>query len=137
MISIFIIAPCVQEQRPSGALLLPGCRVEERELGKEEKEEEEEMAKYNKEEMAKYNKEEMAKYNKEEGLRRSEDQTTCLVVVRPDGSSLLLRAEVIISCPFCNLPVFINTFFICFSKTYLLHTYYSSQVLSWRNGRRL
>ena len=90
MISIFIIAPCVQEQRPSGALLLPGCRVEERELGKEEKEEEEEMA----------------KYNKEEGLRRSEDQTTCLVVVRPDGSSLLLRAEVIVSCQFRNLPVF-------------------------------
>ena len=117
----------VQEQRPSGALLLPGCRVEERELGKEEEEE-----------MAKYNKEEGGKYNKEEGLRRSEDQTTCLVVVRPDGSSLLLRAEVIISCPFCNLPVFISTFFICFSKTYLLHTvYYSSQVLNWRNGRRL
>ena len=93
-------------------------------MGKEEKEEEEEMAKYNKEEMAKYNKEEMAKYNKEEGgkynkeegLRKSEDQTTCLVVVRPDGSSLLLRAEVIISCPFTNLPVFINTFFICVSK---------------------
>ena len=78
--------------------------MEERELGKEE---EEEMAKYNKEEMAKYNKEEGGKYNKEEGLRKSEDQTTCLVVVRPDGSSLLLRAEVIISCPFCKLTVFI------------------------------
>ena len=87
--------------------------MEERELGKEE---EEEMAKYSKEEMAKYNKEEGGKYNKEEGLRRSEDQTTCLVVVRPDGSSLLLRAEVIISCPFCNLLVFIIHFSFAFQK---------------------
>ena len=60
--------------------------------------------------------EEMAKYNKEEGLRRSEDQTTCLVVVRPDGSSLLLRAEVIISCPFRNLPVFRIHFSFAFQK---------------------
>ena len=103
----------VQEQRPSGALLLPGCRVEERELGNEEKEEEEEMAKYNKEEMA--------KYNKEEVLRRSEDQTTCLVVVRPDGSSLLLRAEVIISCLFRNLSVFKIHFHSLFKNIFVAH----------------
>ena len=77
-------------------------------MGKEEKEEEEEMAKYNKEEGG--------KYNKEEVLRRSEDQTTCLVVVRPDGSSLLLRAEVIISCLFRNLPVFKIHFSFAFQK---------------------
>ena len=76
-------------------------------MGKEEKEEEE---------MAKYNKEEGGKYNKEEVLRRSEDQTTCLVVVRPDGSSLLLRAEVITSCLFRNLPVFIIHFSFAFQK---------------------
>ena len=64
----------LQEQRPSGALLLPGCRVEEREL-----EEEEEEVEDRKEEKA-----------KEEKVK----QGSCLVVVRPDGSSLLLRAEV-------------------------------------------
>ena len=77
-------------------------------MGKEEKEEEE---------MAKYNKEEGGKYNKEEVLRRSEDQTTCLVVVRPDGSSLLLRAEVIISC----LPVFKKHFHLLFKNIFVAH----------------
>ena len=74
----------LQEQRPSGALLLPGCRVEEREL--EEEEEEGDVGKVKKEE------------EKEVKL----EQGSCLVVVRPDGSSLLLRAEV---------PLFLKSYF--------------------------
>ena len=63
----------MQEQRPSGALLLPGCRVEEREL---EEEDEEEVRKEEKE------------------VEGKVEQRSCLVVVRPDESTLLLRAEV-------------------------------------------
>ena len=67
----------LQEQRPSGALLLPGCRVEERELDEEEEEVDE-----------------VRKEAKEKGEEAKVEQGSCLVVVRPDGSSLLLRAEV-------------------------------------------
>ena len=66
----------LQEQRPSGALLLPGCRVEERELEEEEEEGD------------------VGKVKKEEEKEVKVEQGSCLVVVRPDGSSLLLRAEV-------------------------------------------
>ena len=64
----------MQEQRPSGALLLPGCRVEERELEEEE--------------------EDQVKKEQEVKEEVKVEQGSCLVVVRPDGSSLLLRAEV-------------------------------------------
>ena len=64
----------LQEQRPSGALLLPGCRVEERELEEDDKEVKEDEDKEDKEVKV--------------------EKGSCLVVVRPDGSSLLLRAEV-------------------------------------------
>ena len=58
----------VQEQRPSGALLLPGCRVEEREEGE-----------------------------------------TCLAIVRPDNTSLLLQAEV-----GQHLSIFSLSLLVCF-----------------------
>ena len=66
----------LQEQRPSGALLLPGCRVEERELEEDDKDVKEDENK------------------KEEDKEVKVEKGSCLVVVRPDGSSLLLRAEV-------------------------------------------
>ena len=87
----------MQEQRPSGALLLPGCRVEERELEEEDEDEEE-----------------VRKGDKEVGGKV--EHSSCLVVVRPDGSTLLLRAEVQLIAQL-NLFAFFNFYLNTYTNT--------------------